>query len=73
MTEMIITLDDSVSSSLYKKVLENTKGVIDIKIRKNNSEDSRELRKQRLHQLSNGIDTSYIDYDDEKTRYILSK
>lgn len=73
MTEMIIRLDDSANSSLIKKMFMNIRGVVDISIKKIKTKDSKEERKASIHKLSNSIDKSYIDLEDEKTLYILSK
>lgn len=49
------------------------KGVIDIKIKKYKTIENNNLRKEKIHNLSNNLDTSYIDYSDDKTGHILSK
>lgn len=73
MNEMIIKFDNTVDLPLIKKMFENIKGVVEIKIKKIKDSNDRELKKQRLHSLIDSIDTSYIDLNDDRTQYILSK
>lgn len=73
MNEMIIKCDNSADLSLLKKIIENIKGVVEVQIKRSKNLNDKSLRKSRMHALSDNIDMGYIDFDDEKTRYILSK
>ena len=80
MTQMTVTLDleDYVNPSEIKKVLKNIKGVIKVS-NKNKAISSRKQHKKdedwlsMVDKLQNSVDTSVIDMDDEKTRYLMSR
>ena len=80
MTQMTITLDleDYVKPSEIKKLLKNIKGVIKVsnrnhspKSRKQNAEDKEWL--SMVDRLQNSVSPSDIDWDDERTRYIMGE
>lgn len=74
MTQIIVTLESSANSSLIQKMIENMKGVfkVSVKIDDSNENISDEWVNQ-VKELSNSVDPSIIDMDDERTRYIMSK
>lgn len=76
MTQILVTLDNEADVSLLLRMIENMKGVIHTKISRVKAE--KELEKsdkwfEKLENMRNNFDASYIDMDDERTRYILSK
>ncbi len=73
MTQIVVTLEKDADSKLLRRMIENMKGVLkasvkrEEKVEKGVTEDW--IRKMR--ELSNSIDPSMIDMNDERTRYIL--
>ena len=58
-------------------MIENMKGVLKASVQsnvqsRNDGTDSKEWIRKMM-ELSNSIDTSVVDMDDERTRYLMSK
>lgn len=73
MAEIIVTLSDDANTSLIRKMIENIKGVMTTTLNNRQEETESEKKIKKLHNLINRLDTSVIDRNDERTRYILSK
>ncbi|MCH5217987.1 MAG: hypothetical protein J1F07_05495 [Muribaculaceae bacterium] len=73
MAEIIVTLSDDANTSLIRKMIENIKGVMATTLNNRQEETESEKKIKKLHNLINRMDTSVIDRNDERTRYILSK
>lgn len=57
-------------------MIENMKGVLGTSIEKRNetsSQSKSDAWLEKLHSIKRDIDPSFIDMDDERTRYIMSK
>ncbi|MDE7350335.1 MAG: hypothetical protein K2N25_04660 [Muribaculaceae bacterium] len=75
-TEIIVTLENGADSNLISSIIENLKGVLKASVQKDykKEKDTRhEEWMQKINELSKGFDTSLIDMNDERTRYIMSK
>lgn len=75
---MTVWLDTDANPSAIKKVLKNMKGVAKISVRKEKgqksvTDDKEDKWLSELHRLVKNVDTSVIDMNDERTRYIMSK
>ncbi|MDE6443486.1 MAG: hypothetical protein K2K64_03560 [Muribaculaceae bacterium] len=78
MTQLIATLDSSADTTLLKKIIENIKGVSKVKIFKMDSSNkitdtSHDEWINEMMNLSNSTDSSIIDLNDPRTKYILGK
>lgn len=80
MTQIVVTLEKGADSSLLQRMIENMKGVLKATIRAKESKKENETIYEetqewidRMRNLSNSINLSMIDMDDERTRYIMLK
>lgn len=75
MTQIVVTLEKDADSKLLRRMIENMKGVLkaSVKIEKKTDDEKTEEWIAKMRELSNSIDTSMIDMNDERTRYILRK
>lgn len=77
MTQITFAISQDTNPTTIKKILENIKGVVanTITIKKEKSGEglSHEEYMEKLKSLISSIDKDAIDYQDEKTQYILSK
>lgn len=75
MTQILVTLENGADANLLQRMIENMKGVLETKLshslNKSQAEDNAWFEK--LESLRKSYDPSYIDMDDERTQYILSK
>lgn len=76
MTQILVTLENGADVNLLQRMIENMKGVIQTKISQVKAE--KELEKadkwfEKLENMRKNYNPSYIDMDDERTRYLLSK
>ncbi|MCH5241422.1 MAG: hypothetical protein J1F67_03230 [Muribaculaceae bacterium] len=74
MTRMILTLEPGADSNILKSLFENIKGIGSIKIEnyeKNESEKEKKLR--LINELAGSLDPSIIDWNDERTQYIMKR
>ena len=75
-TEIIVTLENGADSNMISHIIENIKGVLKASIQKDNKNEKHTRHEEwmrKIDELSNGIDPSFIDMSDERTRYIMSK
>lgn len=71
---MILTLEPGADSNILKSLFENIKGIGSIKIEnyeKNESEKEKKLR--LINELAGSLDPSIIDWNDERTQYIMKR
>lgn len=79
MTQIVVTLEKGADSSLLQRMIENMKGVLKATVRAKEGTKEKESNKENqewidlLHSVKNKVDSSLIDMDDERTRYIMSK
>lgn len=76
MTQMTVWLDNDANPAIIKRVLQNMKGVMKISLHKEKpckKENEEDEWLADLHKLVNSVDTSVIDMNDEKTRYLMSR
>ncbi len=77
MTQMIVTLENNADSNFLRKMIENMKGVLKVSFPVTssitNEKDSTDLWIEKMNKLSKSIDSSIVDLNDERTRYIMSK
>ena len=74
-----LELDKDANPNLLKKLLGSMKGVVKvsmskpqtIKKKKTTKEEEMEKLEQQLHWLANNFDSSTLDMNDERTRYIM--
>ena len=84
MDQFIVTLEPGADKVLLRKIIKNIKGIGEVILKKDieteptvkvkektNKKTEEWIRKMR--DLSNSVDSSEIDMNDEKTRYIMSK
>ncbi len=77
MTQILVTLENGADSTLLQRMIENMKGVLKASVQsnvqsRNDGTDSKEWIRKMM-ELSNSIDTSVVDMDDERTRYLMSR
>ena len=77
MTQILVTLENVADVTLLQRMIENMKGVLKASVQsnvqsRNDGTDSKEWIRKMM-ELSNSIDTSVVDMDDERTRYLMSK
>lgn len=75
MTQIVVTLDKDADSKLLRKMIENMKGVLKASIKRETKHEDSEADAwiSKMKSLSNSIDPSIIDMNDERTRYIMGK
>lgn len=76
MTQIVVTLDKNADTTLLRRMIENMKGVLGTSIEKRDettSQSKSDAWLKKLHSIKRDIDPSFIDMDDERTRYIMSK
>ncbi len=75
MTQILVTLDNSADTNLVRRMIENLKGVINTSVQsiKKSEKDEADEWIDNLHAIKRAIDPKYIDMNDERTRYIMSK
>lgn len=76
MTQIVVTLDKDADTNLLRRMIENMKGVLGTSIKKKDEASSQSRSDawlEKLHSIKRDVDTSLIDQDDERTRYIMSK
>ena len=76
MTQIVVTLDKNADTTLLRRMIENMKGVLGTSIEKRTetpSQSKSDAWLEKLHSIKRDIDPSFIDMDDERTRYIMSK
>lgn len=76
MTEIYVTIEDGADAQLISRIFENVKGVVKTVIN-NNYKKSETLESDKwletLHNIKKSVDPSVIDWNDERTKYIMSK
>lgn len=77
MTQILVTLENGADTNLLQRMIENMKGVLNAKLQKPTKHEELAVNSSRwveeMRQLSNSLDASVIDMNDERTRYIMSK
>lgn len=76
MTQIIVTLDNGADISFIQRVIENMKGVVKTSLQNSISrkkDDAANEWIKKMTALSDSIDPSIIDWNDDKTRYLMSK
>lgn len=76
MTQIVVTLENGADSGLLRRMIENMRGVLKASIHSDPSSSvisEADEWLNKLHDIRKDIDTSVIDMNDERTRYIMSK
>lgn len=80
MTHMTVTftLGQGNDSTVLKRILRSMKGVLctNVTIHDDSATEKTERTTawiEKMRNLSNGVDSSVIDLDDDRTRYLMSK
>ena len=78
MTQIVVTLDNNADSNLLRRMIEKMKGVLKTSVKTESitnkeTEDKRTAWIQALSQLTESVNSSMIDLNDERTKYIMSK
>ena len=81
MDQLIVTLEPGADKALLKKMIKNIKGIADVILKKESSpQKNKTIKKinqetddwiQEMRELSNSFDSSVVDLNDERTKYIL--
>lgn len=78
MKQIVVTLEQGADASLITRILENIKGVVRTSMRdysedhvQEDSETTEWIKKMK--NLSNSVNPSVIDMEDERTKYLMSK
>lgn len=76
MTQIVVTIAQDADTGLLQRMIENLKGVVTTSLEKRET-SSREKEHlewmKKIDELAGSLDPSYIDMDDERTRYILRR
>ena len=76
MTQIVVTLDNNADANLLRRMIENMRGVLEAKLSHTSSsqaDNKEDAWFDKLESLRKSYDSSYIESDDERTQYILSK
>lgn len=75
MTQIVVTLEKDADSKLLRRMIENMKGVLKASVKREEKAEKGVTEDwiKKMRELSNSIDPSMIDMNDERTRYILRK
>ncbi len=76
MTQILVTLDNSADVGLIQRMIENMKGVLEARLSNKTAtkiDESADGWFNKFESLRKSYDPSYIDMNDERTQYILSK
>ena len=78
MKQVVVTLEQGADASLITLILENIKGVVRTSMRdysedhvQEDSETTEWIKKMK--NLSNSVNPSVLDMEDERTKYLMSK
>ena len=78
MKQIVVTLEQGADASLITRILENIKGVVRTSMRdysedhvQEDSETTEWIKKMK--NLSNSVNPSVIDMENERTKYLMSK
>ena len=78
MKQVVVTLEQGADASLITRILENIKGVVRTSMRdysedhvQEDSETTEWIKKMK--NLSNSVNPSVIDMEEERTKYLMSK
>lgn len=84
MDQLIVNIEPGADVAFLRKIIKNIKGFGDVVVKKdvNTKSKVKSTKKsnkkteewiQKMRNLSNSVDSSLIDMNDEKTKYIMSK
>ena len=84
MDQLIVNIEPGANGEFLRKIIKNIKGIGDVVLKKDVEIQSKvkSMRKtdkkteewiRKMRSLSNSVDPSAIDMNDERTRYIMSK
>ncbi len=75
MTQFVVTLENNANTSLLRHMIENMKGVLNVVVSKSSKgidEDTKQWI-DKMNNLGDSIDSSILDMNDDRTKYILGK
>lgn len=76
MTQIVVTLENDADSTFLRRMIENMKGVLNTSLQFRmpaSKSSSTENWISRMQELSGKIDSTVLDLDDERTRYIMGE
>lgn len=75
MTQIVVTLENGADSSLLQRMIENMKGVLSVSVQTKSANRDKATDEwiRKMKSLSDNVDSSVIDMNDSRTRYIMSK
>lgn len=77
MTQILVTLENGADSNLIQRIIENIKGVFHTTVETHSSANniSKEHIEwmEKIKNLTESFDSSLIDMEDERTRYLMNK
>lgn len=75
MTQFVVTLENNANTSLLRHMIENMKGVLNVVVSKSSKEIDEDTKQwiDKMNNLGDSIDSSILDMNDDRTKYILGK
>lgn len=75
MTQFVVTLENNANTSLLRRMIENMKGVLNVSVSRSSKDVDEETKQwiDKMNYLGNSIDSSILDMNDDRTKYILGK
>lgn len=73
MTQIVVTLDNNADSSLIQRIIENISGVVSASMKKVSPSARNQEWMDRIDSLANRVPADVIDWDDERTKYLLTR
>ncbi len=75
MTQFVVTLENNANTSLLRRMIENMKGVLNVSVSRSSKDVDEETKQwiDKMNYLGDSIDSSILDMNDDRTKYILGK
>ena len=76
MIQIVVTLENGADSMFLQRMIENMKGVLRTSVQQRPAvtpSNSRDEWINKMRELGKSVDSSILDMNDERTRYIMSK
>lgn len=78
MTQMVVTIENGADTDFLRRMIQNMKGVLDVSLRNSRKKIysngmTTDEWIDSMKDLSNSVDSSVVDWNDERTRHIMSR
>lgn len=78
MTQMVVTIENGADTDFLRRMIQNMKGVLDVSLRNSRKKIysngmTTDEWIDSMKDLSNSVDASVVDWNDERTRHIMSR